>query len=493
MKELTLNKIAEVCHGQLLGRNENPSLEVTSVVINSRQVEEGGLFVAIPGERVDGHSFVKAVLEKGALGALVEKVPEDLKKADGEVDDTLLKGGLILVESTTQALKDLAEFYRSVLDIKVVGITGSVGKTSTKETIAAVLSQKYNVLKTAGNFNNEIGLPLTVFRIRDEHQVAVLEMGISDFGEMDRLAKIAKPDIGVITNIGTCHLENLGDRDGVLKEKSCMLKFLQPGGVAVLNGDDDKLSTLQNRFKEVVGVEPVKLDFFGVREEGVTELLPTSDLKAYATDIENLGLDGVAMKLQVLKSEQTGENGQAAFDARISIPGRHNVYNALAATCVGLELGLSIEEIQKGLAEAKTIQGRTNLIHHKDMILIDDCYNANPMSMKEALHVLENATGRKIAVLGDMGELGEREAELHGEVGEAFAASTVDTAFLAGKLMKNFEEKAKVLAPQKEVYYFESREEMTKTLLSYVKPGDAVLVKASHFMEFPKVLEALQN
>jgi len=490
MKELTLTKIAEVCHGTLIGQNKEPEKTVSSVVIDSRLVEAEGLFVAIPGERVDGHSFVKAVLEKNVLGALVEKVPEDLKKADGEVDDTLLKGGLILVESTTQALKDLAEFYRSVLDIKVVGITGSVGKTSTKETIAAVLSQKYNVLKTAGNFNNEIGLPLTVFRIRDEHQVAVLEMGISDFGEMDRLAKIAKPDIGVITNIGTCHLENLGDRDGVLKEKSCMLKFLQPGGVAVLNGDDDKLSTLQNRFKEVVGVEPVKLDFFGVREEGVKELLPTSDLKAYATDIENLGLDGVAMKLHAQKS---GEKDETSFDARISIPGRHNVYNALAATCVGLELGLSIEEIQKGLAEAKTIQGRTNLIHHKDMILIDDCYNANPMSMKEALHVLENATGRKIAVLGDMGELGEREAELHGEVGEAFAASTVDTAFLAGKLMKNFEEKAKVLAPQKEVYYFESREEMTKALLSYVKPGDAVLVKASHFMEFPKVLEALQN
>lgn len=490
MKELTLNKIAEVCHGTLVGQNLHPEKTVSSVVIDSRLVEAEGLFVAIPGERVDGHSFVKSVLEKGALGALVERIPEDLLLENGEPNPELLPGGLIQVESTTQALKDLAGFYRSVLDIKVVGITGSVGKTSTKETIAAVLSQKYNVLKTAGNFNNEIGLPLTVFRIRDEHQVAVLEMGISDFGEMDRLAKIAKPDIGVITNIGTCHLENLGDRDGVLKEKSCMLKFLQPGGVAVLNGDDDKLSILQNRFKEVVGVEPVKLDFFGVREEGVTELLPTADLKAYATDIENLGLDGVAMKLHAQKS---GEKDETSFDARISIPGRHNVYNALAATCVGLELGLSIEEIQKGLAEAKTIQGRTNLIHHKDMILIDDCYNANPMSMKEALHVLENATGRKIAVLGDMGELGEREAELHGEVGEAFAASTVDTAFLAGKLMKNFEEKAKVLAPQKEVYYFESREEMTKALLSYVKPGDAVLVKASHFMEFPKVLEALQN
>jgi UDP-N-acetylmuramoyl-tripeptide--D-alanyl-D-alanine ligase len=315
-------------------------------------------------------------------------------------------------------------------------------------------------------------------------------MGISDFGEMDRLAKIAKPDIGVITNIGTCHLENLGDRDGVLKEKSCMLKFLQPGGVAVLNGDDDKLSTLQNRFKEVVGVEPVKLDFFGVREEGVTELLPTADLKAYATDIENLGLDGVAMKLH---AQESGEKDETSFDARISIPGRHNVYNALAATCVGLELGLSIEEIQKGLAEAKTIQGRTNLIHHKDMILIDDCYNANPMSMKEALHVLENAKGRKIAVLGDMGELGEREAELHGEVGEAFAASTVDTAFLVGKLMKNFQEKAKKLAPEKEVYYFEDRESMTKALLDYVKAGDAVLVKASHFMQFPKVIDALME
>lgn len=490
MKELTLTKIAEICHGTLVGQNLQPEKTVSSVVIDSRLVEEEGLFVAIPGERVDGHSFVKAVLEKGALGALVERIPEDLLLENGEPNPELLPGGLIQVASTTQALKDLAEFYRSVLDIKVVGITGSVGKTSTKETIAAVLSQKYNVLKTAGNFNNEIGLPLTVFRIRDEHQVAVLEMGISDFGEMDRLAAIAKPDIAVITNIGTCHLENLKDRDGVLKEKSCMLKFLQPGGVAVLNGDDDKLALLQEHLTERVGEVQAKLDFFGVREEGVTELLPTADLKAYATDIENLGLDGVAMKLHAQKS---GEKDETSFDARISIPGRHNVYNALAATCVGLELGLSIEEIQKGLAEAKTIQGRTNLIHHKDMILIDDCYNANPMSMKEALHVLENAKGRKIAVLGDMGELGEKEAELHGEVGEAFAVSSVDTAFLAGKLMKNFQEKAKKLAPEKEVYYFEDRESMTKALLDYVKAGDAVLVKASHFMQFPKVIDALME
>ena len=174
MKELTLTKIAEVCHGTLIGQNKEPEKTVSSVVIDSRLVEAEGLFVAIPGERVDGHNFVKSVLEKGALGALVERIPEEFLLENGEPNLDLLPGGLIQVASTTQALKDLAAFYRSVLDIKVVGITGSVGKTSTKETIAAVLSQKYNVLKTAGNFNNEIGLPLTVFRIRDEHQVAVV-------------------------------------------------------------------------------------------------------------------------------------------------------------------------------------------------------------------------------------------------------------------------------------------------------------------------------
>ena len=248
MKGLTLRRIAEVCGGTYIGRESDQEKEVTAITTDSRKAEKGGLFAAIRGERADGHDFIPSVFEKGALCVISER----------ELPDA--QGNYILTGSTLDALKAVAEEYLEQLGIPVVGITGSVGKTSTKEMIAAVLAQKYRVLKTAGNFNNELGLPLTVFRLREEDEIAVLEMGISDFGEMHRLAKIAKPDTCVITNIGPCHLEFLGDRDGVLKAKTEIFDFLRPDGHIILNGDDDKLSTIQ----EVKGIRPV---FFGIDKE----------------------------------------------------------------------------------------------------------------------------------------------------------------------------------------------------------------------------------
>ena len=237
MKNLTLENITKVCNGTYHGPQEKLQEEVTAITTDSRKVEKGGLFVPVVGERVDAHRFIPQVMEAGALATLSERV---LEGADYPY---------IQVESSLQAVKDIAEFYLEQLDIPVVGITGSVGKTSTKEVIASVLKEKYRTLKTQGNFNNELGLPLTVFRLRDEDEIAVLEMGISDFGEMTRLAKIAKPDTCVITNIGTCHLENLGDRDGVLKAKTEIFKYVKKN--IVLNGDDDKLSTVNDRERRV--------------------------------------------------------------------------------------------------------------------------------------------------------------------------------------------------------------------------------------------------
>ena len=229
MKNLTLLNIANICNGELFCKNEElAKQEVSSIVTDNRQVIEGGMFVAIKGNRVDGHDFIESAFESGAICVLSEKKLEINKP-------------YIFVESSLLAIKKIAEFYRKNLDIKVVGVTGSVGKTSTKEMIYSVLSQKYNTLKTEGNFNNELGLPLTIFRLRDEHEIAVLEMGISDFGEMSRLAKIAKPDVSVITNIGPCHLENLKDLSGVLKAKTEMLDYVKDGGSVVLNGNDDEL------------------------------------------------------------------------------------------------------------------------------------------------------------------------------------------------------------------------------------------------------------
>ncbi len=458
MPNLTLKNIALACEGTYVGPSELEDKVICGAVIDSRLVEKDYLFIPIKGERVDGHNFIPQVFEKGAACVLSEV----------ELENPF--GPYIKVESSELALKKIAAFYRQSLPIKVVGISGSVGKTSTKEMIASVVAQKYAVHKTAGNFNNEIGLPLTIFGIRQEHQVAILEMGISDFNEMHRLAEIANPDIAVITNIGLCHLENLGTRDGILQAKTEMFDHMKEGGVAILNGDDDKLST-----KKVVNGKAAM--FYGMGAEN----------PIYATDVENLGFEGMAVTIHT---------PQGAFDAHISIPGEHNVYNALAATAVGLELGLTLDEIKKGIEEAKTIAGRTNLIHANGMNVVDDCYNANPVSMAAALDVLSHAKGRTIAVLGDMGELGEDEVALHYGVGKCVAEKKIHTLFCAGTLAQEYKKGVEDVLRESgngecEVYYFAQRDEMIKELLSYVKAGDSILIKASHFMDFPKVVEAL--
>lgn len=457
---MSLVNIARACGGIYIGDDTQKNVEITGVVIDSRQVEPGYLYIPIRGERVDGHKFIPDVFAKGASAVLSEEQLTDPA------------GPYILVESCPQALQDIAEYYRSTLPIKIVGITGSVGKTSTKEMISAVLGQKFRVLKTEGNFNNEIGLPLTILKIREEHEVAVVEMGISDFGEMHRLAKVAKPDICVLTNIGQCHLENLKDRDGILRAKSEIFDFLKPDGVVVLNGNDDKLSTLG----EIRGVTPIR--YF------VDDKTVERQDRAYfvrADGIENKGLRGLDANLHF--PEET-------YRIHEPIPGGHNIYNACAAACVGRAMGLTNEEICAGIASAKTIAGRTNLIEVGNVLVIDDCYNANPVSMKASLDVLDLADGRKIAVLGDMGELGADEAELHRQVGAYAAQKKIDVVFCVGELSK---EMAQAASAGCETVHFASREELTDALLDFVKEGDTILVKASHFMGFPEIVKALQE
>lgn len=461
LEQMTLENIAKACGGTYVGNDAQRGSEITGAVIDSRQVEPGYLYIPIRGERVDGHRFIPDVFEKGALAVLSEEPLENPA------------GPYIQVASSEQALKDIAEFYRSTLSIKIIGITGSVGKTSTKEMISAVLSQKYNVLKTEGNFNNEIGLPLTILRIRREHEVAVVEMGISEFGEMHRIAKVAKPDICVMTNIGQCHLENLIDRDGVLRAKSEIFDFLKTDGHIVLNGNDDKLITVQ----EVKGVKPV---FYYV-EDGTAK---KADLpyEITADAIENKGLRGLNANLHF---------PEEVCQIHEPIPGVHNVYNACAAACVGRIMGLTNEEICQGIAHAKTIAGRTNLITLGEVLVIDDCYNANPVSMKASLDVLAQADGRKIAVLGDMGELGENEREMHYDVGKYAANTGVDILFCCGTLSEELAKGAQ--RGHTKVMYFADREKLTQTLINFVEAGDTVLVKASHFMEFPKIVKALEE
>ncbi len=455
MKNLTLENITQVCSGTYYGPAGKLQEEVSSIITDSRKADKGCLFVPIVGERVDAHKFIPQVMVAGALATLSERV---LEQADFPY---------IVVESSLQAVKDIAEFYLKQLEIPVVGITGSVGKTSTKEVIASVLSQKYRTLKTQGNFNNELGLPLTVFRLRDEDEMAVLEMGISDFGEMTRLARIARPDTCVITNIGTCHLENLGDRDGVLKAKTEIFKFLKPNGHIVLNGDDDKLFTV----KEHEGIAPV---FFGMSQ----------GCQVYGDEIVSRGLKGMTCTIHM---------GEDSFKVDIPMPGRHMVYNALAAAAVGRIYGLTDEQIKAGIESLEPISGRFRMIDTEKFLIVDDCYNANPMSMKASLDVLQDGAGRRVAVLGDMGELGTDEVQLHEGVGEHAGKCDIDVLICTGKLCKSMAEKAIQTNPNLKVVYEPDRESLLEHLEGYVQQGDTILVKASHFMKFEEVVEKLQK
>lgn len=467
MKHMSLQEIAVACGGTYHGDIAFLNQEVSNVVIDSRKAEKDSLFIAIKGARVDGHSFIPKVMEQGALCAVSE---QDL----GDVPYSYIK-----VDSCEQAIKDIAEHYRRSLDIKVVGISGSVGKTSTKEMIASVLSQKFSVLKTEGNFNNEIGLPLTVFNIREEHEVAVLEMGISHFGEMTRLAKVARPDICVIANIGVAHMENMDSRDGILKAKTEMFQYMNENGTAILNGDDDKLISFTPDF----GLVPT---YFGLN----------SDFPFHAEQVINRGLKGI---------DATFVTPASSFSAHINIPGEHMVYNALAAIAVGYALGMNDEEIASGIEANVPIAGRNNLIDTAHYTIIDDCYNANPASMKASIDVLSFADTRKVAILGDMFELGSNEKEMHKEVGVHAAEKGIDLVICIGSLSKNIADGVRSAAENcsdscntdtccnTTVYHFDTKEDFFAQSKELLKENDTILVKASHGMEFPEIIEKLQK
>ena len=455
MKNLTPENIAKACGGTMVNCENILGREVTAVTTDSRKVTEGCLYIPMKGAKFNGHDFIPQVMEGGALLTLTEK------------DEAAEGYPYIKVKRTDIAIQRIAEFYRVELGIPVVGITGSVGKTSTKEMIAAVLSQKYNVLKTAGNFNNNLGLPLTIFRITEEHEIAVLEMGISHFGEMTDLARTARPNTMVITNIGTCHLEFLKDRDGVFEAKTECFEYVDfENGTVVLNGEDDKLC----RVDQVHGRAPI---FYGM----------DPGMRVYAENIQPLGLKGTACTINI---------DDRYFDVTVPIPGRHMVMNALAGAAVGSLYGLTDEEIKAGIESLETLGGRFNIVETGKYTVIDDCYNANPMSMKASLGVLNDVEERCVAILGDMGELGENEAALHREVGEYAGEQNIDEYIVVGELSKNISEAIREVKPEADLHTFETVEELIPALDTLLNEGDIVLVKASHFMGFDRIVEALK-
>ena len=434
-----------------MGNEADLDRPMAAARIDSRAVKSGDIFFAVKGENTDGHQYIKKAAELGALCSICER-------------DTGDDCNRIVVEDSLAALRRIAVSHRDRLSIPIVGISGSVGKTSTKEAIAAVLSVKYNTQKTAGNYNNEIGVPLTLLSINDSYEAAVVEMGISDFGEMERLASFARPDICVLTNIGLCHLENLGTQEGILKAKTEMFKHRNKEGVIVLNGDDPLLNTIE----EVDGTKPVRFGYSGrcdVRVENVV----------------SKGLLGTDFDLVI------GDRDR--INCHCDIPGAHGAVNAACAAAVGLQLGLSREQIRQGIAAVKALPGRSNIIHTDEYTILDDCYNANPVSMRAALDMLSLWDGRKVALLGDMFELGTDEERLHFEVGEYAAQKGADLLLAVGDLASKIAEGALSAGMDPAaVIRFKDTGEAKEKVLQYLKKGDALLIKASHGMHLEKIV-----
>lgn len=450
MKPFVLRDAVEACGGRYVGPEAGLDSEVTFVTSDSRTAGPGALFVAFKGERVDGHTFMADCLKKGAVCCVSEREP---------VDDTELP--CIVVESSLRAIGAIAAWHRGRFDIPVIGITGSVGKTTTKEMIAAVLSRRFNTHRTEKNFNNELGVPWTLLRLEDANQVSVVEMGINGFGEMRRLTNIVHPTIAVFTVIGEAHLEFLGDRPGVLRAKGEIFEGMDENGLAVLNGDDDLLAACHPAMQRVT---------YGKNQE--------NDI--YASDIVSDGTNGIRF---------TVHHPSGSFEARVPGYGAHLVYAALAAAAVGLHLGMTGTEVAEGMANYRTVGDRARVIDAGDKTVISDCYNANPNSMRSAIDSMAGMPGRKVCVLGDMLELGEATEELHRGIGAYAVRGGVDLVIGCGSLGGFIAEGAKDAGGV--ALSFPDRDAFIERLSEIVRPGDCVLVKASHSMAFERIVDAL--
>ncbi len=445
MKKMTIARAAGACGAEIY--KEGADSPIRHVVIDSRQIQPGDLFVAYRGERVDGHDYVQTAFQKGAACCLVEHPVENAE------------GPQLVVKDVQEALEAICRDYRQEIDVPLIGITGSVGKTSAKEMIWAVLRQRMPVHKTEGNLNNQIGVPMTLSRLEEEHKAAVVEMGISGFGEMTALARMVKPQIAVFTIIGQAHLEFLENRQGVLRAKTEMLAEMDENALMIANGDDELLRAYSCPQRKIL---------FGLGEH--------CDL--CAVDVRPSG-DGMACTIRGLGR---------CLQVEIPAFGQHMVYAALAGAAVGMELGLSDEEIIRGIAAYETVGRRAALSDTGFVTLLDDCYNANPDSVKCGVDSLGKLPGRKVCILGDMLELGPEEKALHFDCGVYAAEKGMDLVLGSGPLTE-----ALCKGAGKKGKYFASREALIAALPGLLQKGDAVLVKASRGMHFEEVSEAVKK
>ena len=445
MKEMTLREIAQAVNGQLL--HADGTVLIDNISTNSNTVSKSTLFVALKGEHFDGHDFISDFHQNGGSATISER-------------DTGLPA--ILVEDTRLALGDLARYYRGKFDLPVIGVTGSVGKTSTRRMVESVLSIAGPVCCTQGNLNNEIGLPRTLLTIEDAHRFAVIEMGMNHAGEIRYLTHIAKPDIAVITNVGTAHIGNLGSREAILQAKLEILEGLPPDGLALLNGDDERLYAQRGKL-------PFRTLFYGIRN-------PDCDLVA-----SDVACGALASKFRV---------GSDAFTIRV--PGAHHVYNALAAIAIGLEFHMPVTDIQRGAADFRPADMRQAMIEAGGVRIIEDCYNANADSMEAALAVLaaSDTGGRRIAILGDMLELGAFTQSEHRRVGACAARHGIDLLITVGEHARTIAEQAGAGGVETMSVY--NNREALQTVLDILQEKDAVLVKASRSAKFEEISQGMQ-
>jgi UDP-N-acetylmuramoyl-tripeptide--D-alanyl-D-alanine ligase len=456
MESLSIGEITASAQGTLM--NSSSDFSVNGVSIDTRKINHGDMFIALIGESFDGHDFISKAVENGAAVVVTQKLLEDCSIP------------YILVRDTLKALQDIARYYRGKFQIPFVAVTGSSGKTTTKDMIASVLSQKFKVLKTEGNFNNAIGLPLTLLKLQYDHEIAILEMGMNSPGEIRLLSDIVRQDVGVISNVGNAHIEKLGSRENILKAKLEVFDYFDSFSTAVINGDNDMLADFSSEKYRVIR--------YGLEE--------SNDL--YAFEIKEKGEEGIDFSVKM-------EGAEVSF--AVLLPGMHNVYNALSAIAVARLFDMKAEDIRKGLLNFKPSKMRMDIINTKDGIkIINDAYNANPESMKAAINVLQSlkSGGRSICITGDMLELGDVSEKEHYNTGAYAAEIGVDIIIAVGNFSNAVKKGAEASGINKNnIYAFTAKEEAASILGKIIRPGDVVLVKGSRVMKMEYIVDLLRE
>ena len=461
MQELTIKKIIEITDGKLINGDESQIIDGFSK--DTRTIKKGDLYIGIKGEKLDGNTYYKDAFEKGAIACLLDNDKLDKNELNKFKN-------IILVKNSIKAIQEIAKYKRNLYNIPVIAVTGSVGKTSTKDMIASILKQKYNVLKTEGNNNNHIGLPLTLLKLK-EHNAIVVEMGMNHLGEIRILTNIAKPNICVITNIGTSHIGNLGSRENILKAKLEILEGIQEGGTLIINNDNDLLHEWHKNNEKDYDIKT-----YGIKNESTY----------MAEDI----------KLEEEKSNFDILIEGKKYNITVPVPGEPFIYNSLCGIAIGKLLNINMNNILDGIKNLELTKKRMEILKTKEGIkIINDTYNASLDSVKPAIEQLKIINGnKKIAVLGNMLELGEYSKELHEKVGEELVKNKIDILITVGDLAKYIAEKSSNLGMKTDcIFSFENLQQAIKKIKDIKKEGDVILLKASNSMHFNEIAEELMK